>query len=78
MHSVAFQYFGPAAQERVTRHIQRAGSAAREDAPLAWLRFELEPGTDRHALRLRTWPGEESLLAWGHPHGSAITWLNDQ
>lgn len=77
MHSVAFQYFGPAAQERVTRHIERAGSAARKDAPLAWLRFEKEPGVDRYALRLRTWPGEETLLAWTHPHGSKIAWLSD-
>lgn len=77
MHSVAFQYFGPAVQARVTRHIERAGSAANKDAPLAWLRFELEPGTGRHALRLRTWPGEEALLAWSHPHGSKIAWLSD-
>ncbi|MEA3013985.1 MAG: hypothetical protein QOD42_2530 [Sphingomonadales bacterium] len=75
MHSVAFQYFGAEAQARVARHIEAAGSAAHIGAPLAWLRFEKEPDADRYALRLRTWPGGEDLLAWTHPHGSRIVWL---
>jgi hypothetical protein len=75
MHSVAFQYFGAEAQARVARHIEAAGSAAHKGAPLAWLRFEKEPGAVRYALRLRTWPGGENLLAWTHPHGSRIAWL---
>jgi hypothetical protein len=75
MHSVAFQYFGADAQARVTRHIEAAGAAAGEAAPLAWLRFEKEPDADRYALRLRTWPGGDELLAWTHPHGRNITWL---
>jgi hypothetical protein len=75
MHSVAFQYFGPQAQARVARHIEAAGAGASEGAPLAWLRFEKEPDADRYALRLRTWPGGEDLLAWTHPHGSRIAWL---
>lgn len=75
MHSVAFQYFGPAAQARVARHIEAAGAAAGAAAPLAWLRFEKEPDADRYALRLRAWPGGDSLLAWTHPHGSRIGWL---
>jgi len=75
MHSVAFQYFGAAAQARVTRHIEAAGALAHERAPLAWLRFEKEPDADLYALRLRTWPGGDQLLAWTHPHGSKIAWL---
>jgi hypothetical protein len=75
IHSVAFQYFGAAAQARVARHVEAAGSAAHAGAPLAWLRFEKEPDADRYALRLRTWPGEDILLAWTHPHGRRITWL---
>lgn len=75
MHSVAFQYFGAEAQARVARHIEAAGAAAGPAAPLAWLRFEKEPDADRYALRLRTWPGGEELLAWTHPHGSRIAWL---
>ena len=75
MHSVAFQYFGADAQARVTRHIEAAGAVAGEGAALAWLRFEKEPDADRYALRLRTWPGGDQLLAWTHPHGSKIAWL---
>ena len=75
MHSVAFQYFGAAAQARVARHIEAAGERVHAGAPLAWLRFEKEPDADRYALRLRTWPGGEELLAWTHPHGSKVTWL---
>lgn len=75
LHSVAFQYFGAAAQARIARHIEAAGAAAHAGAPLAWLRFEKEPDADRYALRLRTWPGGEELLAWTHPHGSRIAWL---
>ncbi|HVQ07269.1 MAG TPA: DUF2332 family protein [Allosphingosinicella sp.] len=75
MHSVAFQYFGPAAQARIARHIEAAGSAAHAGAPLAWLRFEKEPDADIYSLRLRTWPGDDLLLAWTHPHGRKLTWL---
>lgn len=75
MHSVAFQYFGAEAQARVARHIESAGAAADAAAPLAWLRFEKEPDADRYSLRLRTWPGGDSLLAWTHPHGRKLTWL---
>lgn len=78
MHSVAFQYFPPAAQARVERHIALAGASASADAPLAWLRFEKLSQDDSYSLRLRTWPGEELLLAWAHPHASTVRWLIGQ
>jgi len=78
MHSVAFQYFGAASRKRVAARIDAAGEAASAAAPLAWLRFEKEPGEDRHSLRLRTWPGGETLLAWTHPHGRNVLWLSDR
>jgi len=74
-HSIAFQYFPPETQTRVRAHVERAGASAREDAPLAWLRFEMLPEDAKPSLRLRTWPGEERLLAWAHPHGSSVEWL---
>jgi hypothetical protein len=77
MHSVAFQYFGPDSRKRITARIEAAGERASAASPLAWLRFEKEPGEDRHSLRLRTWPGGERLLAWAHPHGRSVRWLSD-
>jgi hypothetical protein len=72
MHSVAYQYFPPETQARVTAAIEAAGK--RE--PLGWLRMEKRPEDERFSLRLRLWPGgEDRLLAWIHPHGSSISWL---
>ncbi|HTU09372.1 MAG TPA: DUF2332 family protein [Allosphingosinicella sp.] len=76
MHSVAFQYFEPDSRRRVAERIAAAGERAAATAPLAWLRFEKEPGEERHSLRLRTWPGGEHLLAWAHPHGRSVHWLS--
>ncbi|HEX8642214.1 MAG TPA: DUF2332 domain-containing protein [Allosphingosinicella sp.] len=75
-HSVAYQYFPPENQERIAAHVERVGAKASIEAPLAWLRFEKQPGDEKFSLRLRTWPdGEDALLAWSHPHGSSIRWL---
>ena len=78
MHSVAFHYFPDDTKRRVTAYVEAAGAAARADAPLAWLRYEEQPGDGHFSLRLRTWPGEEELLAWTHPHGRSVEWLADQ
>lgn len=75
LHSVAYQYFPPAARQRIRARLTAAGAAARADAPLAWLRFEKLERDEHFSLRLRTWPGEEKLLAWSHPHGTWIEWL---
>jgi hypothetical protein len=76
LHSVAFQYFPDATKTRIAAALARAGATATAEAPLAWLRYEHDPGDERITLRLRTWPGgEERLLAYCHPHGSAIRWL---
>jgi hypothetical protein len=75
LHSIAFQYFPPATQARIRAHVEKAGAAARQDAPVAWLRFEMLPEDGKPSLRLRTWPGDEQLLAWAHPHGSSVEWL---
>jgi hypothetical protein len=78
MHSVAFHYFAETTQRRVAAHIEAAGSAARADAPLAWLRYEQQPGDAHFSLRLRTWPGEDRLLARTHPHGRSVTWIANE
>ena len=56
--------------------MQEAGRRATRQAPLAWLRFEMDgqkkPGA---ALTLTLWPaGEEILLARADFHGRWIDW----
>ena len=77
MHSIAFQYFDPDSQRRVSARIEAAGTRASATAPMAWLRYEQDAEAGRPALRLRTWPGGEQLLAWAHPHGRHIHWLSE-
>jgi hypothetical protein len=81
-HSIAFQYFPSATQARIRAHMNTAGATATPGAPLAWLRFEMEPGaesgdsTEPPALRLTVWPGgKDRLLARAHPHGKLVHWL---
>jgi hypothetical protein len=78
-HSIAFQYFPQSTQARIEAQMEMAGARATAAAPLAWLRFELEPGADSGvppSLRLKLWPGgEDRLLARAHPHGKLVHWL---
>jgi hypothetical protein len=77
-HSIAFQYFPPASQQRVAAAIERAGVRATEMTPIGWLRFERTPDEQDPTLRLKSWPcGEDQLLATSHPHGAYINWLAD-
>jgi hypothetical protein len=70
MHSVAFQYFPAATQQRIVSLLEEVGSRAQPHEPLAWLRFEWEQS------RLTIWPGGEELhLAHADPHGGWIDWL---
>lgn len=76
-HSIAFQYFPKDTQQRIIGHMVKAGAAATRDAPLAWLRFEIDPERDNaFSLRLRLWPqGDDHVLALGDPHGRQVKWL---
>ena len=76
MHSIAFQYFPPATQDGISAHLEKVGAAATADAPVAWLRYELDGDDNPPSLRLRLWPdGSDRLLARAHPHGSKVRWL---
>ena len=77
MHSIAFQYFPEESKDRIYQHMDRVGATAKPDAPLAWLRYEIDPDFDNRAtLRLRLWPeGKERVLAVGDPHCRAIEWI---
>jgi hypothetical protein len=75
LHSIALQYFPEQSRRRISAAMECAGAKANLAAPLAWLRYEHDAGDERITLRLRTWPGHESLLAHCHPHGSVVHWL---
>ncbi|MGA0598501.1 DUF2332 domain-containing protein [Enterovirga sp. CN4-39] len=76
LHSIAFQYFPTETQDRIARHLEAVGSAATADAPVAWLRYEMEELAGTPTLRLRVWPGgEDRLLAHADAHGRKVSWL---
>ena len=77
LHSVAFHYFPEETKRRIAAHLEAVRANASRDAPLAWLRYEEQPGDAHFSLRLRTWPGGERLLAWTHPHGRSVHWVAD-
>jgi hypothetical protein len=76
-HTIAAQYFPAEVRRRIVAHIERVGAAATAHAPVAWLRYEIEPRhNNQPTLRLAVWPrGEEKILAHGHPHGKTIRWV---
>lgn len=76
LHSIAFQYFPADTQARIAAHLAAQGALASPQAPVAWLRFELEVDQELPSLRLTLWPGgADRRLAWAHPHGARIDWL---
>jgi hypothetical protein len=77
-HSIAFQYFPETTKARIAAHL--AGLPASADAPVAWLRYEMDDPTQPHlpSLRLTLWDGGapiERLLAHAHPHGTFLQWV---
>ena len=81
-HTVAWQYFPQAAQERGTTLIEEAGQAATPERPLAWLAMETEgdkTGGVGAAVTLRIWP-EDLTLSLGRAdfHGRWIRWAHPQ
>lgn len=76
LHSIAFQYFPAETADRIAARMESAGGAARDEAPLAWLRFERDEALGRFTLRLKLWPGgTDRLLAYAHPHGRDVEWV---
>ncbi|MDB5513144.1 MAG: hypothetical protein JWR08_2627 [Enterovirga sp.] len=74
-HSIAFQYFPERTQARILATMERAGAAARPEAPLGWLRYEMEPGAGLTTVRLRLWPdGSDRLLARTDGHARRVIW----
>ena len=78
-HSIAFQYFPPAAQARIRAHLDAMGATATAQRPLAWLRLEMDDPANpaQPAIRLSLWQGgdvQERLLGHSHAHGTFVQW----
>lgn len=74
-HSIVWGYLPQPSRERIESHMRKAGAAATDAHPLAWLRFELDTARGEAVLLLTQWPGgREELLASAHPHGSFVRW----
>lgn len=75
-HSIAFQYFPNAVQERCRKAINRAGERATRENPLAWLSMEADDDVRGALLKLQTWPGgPPRQLARIDFHGRWVDWL---
>ena len=73
-HSIVWQYLDEDTQHALRSAINHAGRAATDDAPLAWLAFEL--GAEGQPPTLTLWPGgSRRLLARAHPHGAWVEWF---
>jgi hypothetical protein len=74
-HTVAWQYFPPAAQARGTALLAQAGGIATPDAPLARLGMEAGGDGPGAALTLTLWPGGQTIaLGRVDFHGRWIDW----
>jgi hypothetical protein len=79
-HSVMWMYLADAEREAVLAHLERAGTAAGDRAPLAHVAFEAPPFTADSGIgfevRVRTWPGgDEQVLGHAPAHGLPVDWL---
>ncbi|MFZ2102703.1 MAG: DUF2332 family protein [Oricola sp.] len=78
-HTIMWQYIPAEEQGRAQSIIERAGRKATADAPLAWLRFETDGGSDGAPIVLTTWEGkspegETVTLGRGDFHGRWLRW----
>lgn len=75
LHSISWQYFPIATQERITAAMWRAGAWATPEAPLAWLRLEPDGMAGSAAILLTLWPGAITrTLGRGDYHGRFADW----
>jgi len=64
-HSIVWQYFGGRTRGKLLSTLSRAGRAASENAPMAWLRMEPAGGSvsaKATEIRVARWPGGRDLL----------------
>jgi hypothetical protein len=78
-HTIAWQYFPKAVQEKGRALIEDAGRQASKNAPLAWLTMEADGDPNGAALTLRMWPDNIMGSSTHHVgradfHGRWIDW----
>jgi hypothetical protein len=74
-HTIFWSYLPPEAQARIASTLHTAAQSATPEAPLAWLRFEINDFQSHPRLLLSLWPGPQDLhLADAQAHCSAIFW----
>ncbi len=74
-HTIAWQYFPPATQDRAMAAMHRAGALATPDAPIARLGMEADGTTPGAAITLTLWPGGETIpLGRADFHGRWVDW----
>ncbi|MFG2086141.1 MULTISPECIES: DUF2332 domain-containing protein [unclassified Spirillospora] len=77
-HSTMRAYLSEDEAARMHRHLEEAGAAASEEAPVAHLSFEGRDASRLDAVQvvaLRLWPGgERRILGEGPSHGLPVTW----
>lgn len=74
-HSIVWQYLGAEERERCRAMLAAAGRLAGADAPLAWLRMEVDGQKPGAALTLTLWPGgAEYALGRADFHGRWVDW----
>lgn len=78
-HTVAWQYFPQATKTNCQNAIEKAGTAATHQAPLAWFSMEADDALEKGAkLTLRLWPGDITLnLGRADFHGRWIKWSGE-
>jgi hypothetical protein len=71
MHSIVSYYLNANAREHFIDAVSRAAIDAREEAPMAWLRFE----SDGFETKVTLWPGaREIAVARSDGHAQGIEW----
>ena len=74
-HTIAWQYFPQATQDRARAALERAGTDATGNTPLAWLGMEADGDAEGAALTLRLWPADRRIaLGRADFHGRWIRW----
>ncbi|MCF4097106.1 DUF2332 domain-containing protein [Maritalea mediterranea] len=74
-NTVAFQYFPPPVQQRISALLAAKGASATKDMPLVWLQLEKDGHQPGFTITQQLWPaGETHILGRADAHGRWITW----